>query len=88
MQACTQTHIHTYMHTHKQKELIETERSVRERLKKEFEDLVTDLGTQLTMVKSQFKEYRESLQQDMKSNLHDIRKEALMKMVCMCMCTV
>lgn len=64
-----------------QKELIEMESTVRERLKIEFEDLVKDLGTQLTMVKSQFKEYRESLQQDMKSNLHDIRKEALMKMV-------
>jgi hypothetical protein len=32
-------------------------------------------------VKAQFKEYRETLQQDMKSNLHDIRKDALMKMV-------
>ena len=32
-------------------------------------------------MKAQFKEYRETLQQDMKSNLHDIRKDALMKMV-------
>jgi len=61
------------------KNLAEMEKNVRERLKVEFEDLVKDLGTQLTMVRSQFKEYRESLQQDMKSNLHDIKKEAMIK---------
>uniref|UniRef100_A0A7S4NV28 Uncharacterized protein n=1 Tax=Guillardia theta TaxID=55529 RepID=A0A7S4NV28_GUITH len=61
------------------KNLAEMEKSVRDRLKIEFEDLVKDLGTQLTMVRSQFKEYRESLQQDMKSNLHDIKKEAMIK---------
>jgi hypothetical protein len=33
------------------------------------------------VVKGQFAEYRESLESDMKINLHDIRKEALMKMV-------
>ena len=32
-------------------------------------------------MKAQFREYKETLQQDMKSNLHDIRKDALMKMV-------
>ena len=61
--------------------MAEMERSVRERLKVEFEDLVKDLQQQLTLVRAQFTEYREQLQQDMKSNLQEIKKEAMMKVV-------
>ena len=58
-----------------QTEVAEMERSVRERLKVEFEELVKDLQQQLTLVRAQFTEYREQLQQDMKSNLQEIKKE-------------
>ena len=64
-----------------QAEVAEMERSVRERLKVEFEELVKDLQQQLTLVRAQFTEYREQLQQDMKSNLQEIKKEAMMKVV-------
>jgi hypothetical protein len=64
-----------------QTEVAEMERTVRERLKVEFEELVKDLQQQLTLVRAQFTEYREQLQQDMKSNLQEIKKEAMMKVV-------
>jgi len=61
--------------------MAEMERTVRQRLKVEFEELVKDLEQQLTLVRAQFTEYREQLQQDMKSNLQEIKKEAMMKVV-------
>ena len=64
-----------------QAEVADMDRAVRERLKVEFEELVKDLQQQLTLVRAQFTEYREQLQQDMKSNLQEIKKEAMMKVV-------
>jgi len=57
------------------------EATVRDKVRKEFEELVRELGMQLNRIKSQFKEYRDALHTDMKGNLHEIRKDALMKMV-------
>jgi hypothetical protein len=64
-----------------QKEAATVEETVREKVRREFEELVRDLTMQLTVIKSQFKEYKEGLQSDMKSGLGEIKKDAMMKMV-------
>eukprot|EP00698_Gefionella_okellyi_P023644 TRINITY_DN8133_c0_g1_i2.p1 TRINITY_DN8133_c0_g1~~TRINITY_DN8133_c0_g1_i2.p1 ORF type:complete len:2292 (-),score=619.73 TRINITY_DN8133_c0_g1_i2:5038-11871(-) len=55
--------------------------TVREELRGEYEQLVRDLTLQIQTLHSNFNEYKTHLYQDILSNLYDVRKEAMTKMV-------
>jgi hypothetical protein len=54
---------------------------VHQEVKREYEDKIRDLSLEIIAVRSHSQEYRESLQQDMKNHLSQLKKEAMAKMV-------